>query len=266
MALGAFMIGVLLSTSLYADQVKAAVTPAKQWLLALFFISIGMAIDLKQVAELKSELLLYLPALLLIKFAVLFVVARLFDLGLRAATLTGLLMMPFDEIGYVVLASANASGLVSARNYTVGLSVISFSFIVSPVLINLGYKLSDRQNDRAIDTAQGAGNEAMESVVVAGYGYVGRAICAALERARIPYTAFEVDPESLARGRKSKHSVRYGDITDPTMMGSVAITRARLVIVTTRSYDSAKRMIGNLRQFYPHVPVMTAVQLLGSAR
>src|SRR5262249_32350306 len=110
MALGAFMIGVLLSTSVYAEQVKAAVTPAKQLLLAIFFIAIGMAIDLKQLAELKVELLLYLPGLLLIKATVLFFLARAFGLGLRAAILTGLLMMPFDEIAYVILASASAGG------------------------------------------------------------------------------------------------------------------------------------------------------------
>ena len=56
--------------------------------------------------------------------------------------------------------------------------------------------------------------------------------------------------------------MRYGDLTDPTMMRVVAIARARLVIVTMSLYDATKRMIGNLRQFYPHVPVMTAVQYL----
>ncbi len=100
------------------------------------------------------------------------------------------------------------------------------------------------------------------TVVVAGYGYVGRAICAMLERVKITYTAFEIDPECLAKAEKSKHNVRYGDVPDPTMMGAIAIARARLVIVTTRSFESTKRMIGNLRHFYPQVMVVTAVQYL----
>jgi voltage-gated potassium channel Kch len=263
MALGAFMIGVLLSTTLYAEQVKAAVTPARRWLLALFFIAIGMAIDLKQVAELKTDLLLYLPVPLLIKFVVLFALARLFDIGPRSAVLIGTLMMPFDEIAYVMLASANANGLLSERYYAVGLCVISFSFIVSPPLINLSYKLSDRLKRGGARGVQVAAPPATESiVVVAGYGYVGRAICATLERAKIKYTAFEIDPECLAKAEKSKHNVHYGDVTDPTMMGAIAIARARLVIVTTRSFESTKRMIGNLRHFYPQVRVMTAVQYL----
>ena len=263
MALGAFMIGVLLSTSLYAEQVKAAVGPAKQLLLALFFISIGMAIDLRQLAEIKADLLLYLPSLLLIKFVVLLALARLFRIGWRSAILTGVLMMPFDEIGYVILANANANNLLSQRDYAVGLSVISLSFIVSPVLINLVYRLSDRlgnHRDSAQKELATGSNE--NSVVVAGYGYVGRAICTVLDHAQISYRAFELDPENLAKADKSKHKVHYGDVTDPTMMETIAIAGARLVIVTASPYDAARRMIGNLRQFYPHVPAMTAVQFL----
>jgi len=263
MALPAFMIGVLLSTTSYAEQVKAAVTPAKQWLLALFFIAIGMAIDLRQVAEFKTDLLLYLPALLVIKFVVLFMLARFFGFGLRSAVLTGSLMMPFDEIAYVILASANGNGLLSARDYTVGLTVVSFSFIVSPLLINLCYRLSDQLSRGGPSSAQAATTVTTESMVlVAGYGYVGRAICIILERAQIPYVAFELDPERLAKAKKSKHNVHYGDVTDPRMMSAVAITRARLVIVTAGVYDSTKRIVGNLRQFYPSISAMTAVQYL----
>jgi glutathione-regulated potassium-efflux system protein KefB len=263
MALGAFMIGVLLSTTVFADQVKAAVAPAKQLLLAIFFIAIGMAIDLKQVVELGSELLLYLPALLLIKFVVIFVLARLFRLGPRSAFLTGLLSMPFDEIAYVILASANANGLLNGRYYTIGLIAVSLSFVVSPLLINLGYKLTERLSLRQMHgepTARTAVTEG--SVVVAGAGYTGRAICRMLERAHVSYTAFELNQEYIAKAKQAKHNVHYGDITDPTMMDAVAIARARLVIVTMSLYDSTKRMIGNLRQFYPGVPVMTAVQYL----
>jgi glutathione-regulated potassium-efflux system protein KefB len=144
MALGSFMIGMILSTSEFAEQIKASVSLMKGLLLGLFFIAVGMAINLKEVAALGGEFLLALPALLLIKFAIVFVLALVFGLGLRSAVLAGLLLMPLDEIAYVIFASAHGSGLLSAQAYTVGLTMISFSFVLSPVLINLGYKLSDR--------------------------------------------------------------------------------------------------------------------------
>ena len=263
MALGAFMIGVLLSTTVYVEEVKAAVTPARRFLLAVFFIAIGMAIDPRQLFELKTDLLLYLPALLAIKFVVLFLLARLFRFPLRQAILTGLLMMPFDEIGYVILASANSNGLLNARDYTLGLSVISLSFVVSPMLINLGYKLSERLKDREPESAQQTLSPTEPgSVVVAGYAYVGRTICAMLEQARIRYTAYEVDPDWLAIAEKMGHNVRYGDLGNSEMMGAIAIDRARLVIASNGAHVSTRRMIDHLRQFYASVPVIVAVPYL----
>jgi len=263
MALGAFMMGILLSSTLYADQIKAAVAPTRQLLLALFFIAIGMALDLGQLAESKKELLVYLPMLLLVKVLVLFALARYFRLGLRSAVLIAFLMMPCDEIAYVFFASASANGLMNARDHAVGLAVISVSFVVSPMLINLAYRLSDRW----IRESNGAGGHPVaptseNRVIVAGYGYVGRTMCIVLERARIPYRAFEVNPARLTLAEKSGHDVHYGDISDVHLMAAISIGSARLVLVAAGAFDSTKRLISNLHQFYPKVPVMTAVEYL----
>jgi glutathione-regulated potassium-efflux system protein KefB len=177
MALGAFLVGVLLSTSLYAEQVKAAVAPARQVLLALFFVALGMEMNLEQLAPIAGEVLIYLPALLSLKFVVLFALSRLFKFDLRSALLAGLLMMPFDEITYVILASASAGGLLSERGYTVGLSVISLSFVVSPMLINLGYRLSERlaaRQPRPADPCRGATTRSWFSVADPSVGRSAR--------------------------------------------------------------------------------------------
>ena len=265
MALGSFMIGMILSTSEFAEQIKASVSLMKGWLLGLFFIAVGMAINLEEVAALGGQFLLALPALLLIKFAIVFLLASIYGLGLRSAVLAGLLLMPLDEIAYVIFASAHASGLLSARAYTIGLTMISFSFVLSPVLINLGYKMSDGLTSVAEpDVPLKSLSESITNrVVVVGYSYVGRSICAILELAKVAYIAFEVDIERLAEAKKWNHNVHYGDVTEPMMMGTISIARARSVILSTSGYEATKRMIGNLREFYPGVPVMTAVQYLG---
>jgi glutathione-regulated potassium-efflux system protein KefB len=261
MALGAFMTGVLLSITEFPDQIKASVSNAKRLLLAIFFIAIGMAIDLREVIELKWELLLYLPSLLAIKFAVLFALARLFGYGLRSAVLTGLLMMPFDEIGYVIFASANAAGLLTPRDYTIGITVISLSFIVSPLLINLGYRLTAPIDSGPVGKLPPT-PITDASVVVAGYGPVGRVICGMLERVRIPYTAFDIDMESLAKGKRMRHNVRYGDLTDAEVLDAISIARARLVIVTMIDPITTRQLVGNLLRFYPGVHATIAVQYL----
>lgn len=169
-----------------------------------------------------------------------------------------------DEVAFVIFASAHASGLLSAGAYTGALAMISFSFILSPLLIGLGYKLCARL--AAMRKPEAPSTTISESihdrVVVVGYSYTGRTICAMLEVAKVPYIAFEIDLTRLSDAKKWGHNAHYGDVTEPTMMGTISIARARSVILTTSVYESTRRMIGNLRQFYPSVPVMPAVQFL----
>src|SRR5262249_41092691 len=141
---------------------------------------------------------------------------------------------------------------------------ISFSFVVSPVLINLGYKLADRftpepQPALPLEALSGV---IQQRVIVVGYSHVGRVICMMLERASMPYTAFDLSLDRLAEAKKWKHKVHYGDVTNPAMMGALAIAQARAVIVTMRDYAAVKRITGTLRHFYPSVTVMAAVPYL----
>src|SRR5262249_44959282 len=101
-----------------------------------------------------------------------------------------------------------------------------------------------------------------ESVVVAGYVHIGRAICLALEQAKVPYTAFDVDPDALADAKTLGHNVRYADVGDSAVLSAIAIERARLVVATNGTHPSTRRMIDHLGQFHPNVPVVVAVPYL----
>ena len=149
-----------------------------------------------------------------------------------------------------------------------GLTGISFSFVVSPVLINLGYQLVDRfKTETKPDLPLKALSKSIhDHVVVVGYSYVGRVICMMLERANIPFIAFERRLDRIAEAKKEKRKVYFGDVTSPGMMNALAISRARAVIVTTRDYSAAKQLISTVLHFHPNLKVMTAVRLSVSAR
>jgi len=263
-ALGAFMVGMVLSTSVFADQIKASVSWIKGPLLGIFFIAIGMSIDPQEVIAIGRPLLHYMPTLVVIKIVVVIALGLVFRLGIRTAVLVGLLLAPFDEIAYVIFSSAHKSGLLSESGYSIGLMGISFSFVVSPLLINIGYKLVDQfATEPKPNIALKEISETIpDRVVVVGYSYVGRVVCGILERANVPYIAFELSFDRLEEGRRRKHNVHYGDVTDPAMMGRLAISRVRAVIVTTRDYLAVKRTTGTLLHFFPNVKVMTAVPYL----
>jgi len=263
-ALGAFMVGMILSASVFAYQIKASVSSLKGLLLSVFFIAIGMSINLKEVIGIGAELAYYLPSLLLIKVAVVIALGLVFRLGFRAAIMAGLLLAPFDEIAYIIFSSAHRSGLLTERSYAMGLTGISFSFIVSPLLINLGYQLVDRfETETKPHLPLKALSESVhDCVVVVGYSYVGRVICIMLERANIPFLAFERSLDRIAEAKKENRKVYFGDITSPSMMKALAVSRARAVIVTTRDYSVVKRLTSTLLHFYPDAKVMTAVPYL----
>jgi glutathione-regulated potassium-efflux system ancillary protein KefC len=260
MALGAFMVGTLLSTTVFAEQIKAVATPPKQVLLGLFFIAIGMEIDVREIALLGGKLFLYLPLFFAIKFAIAFALSWVFGLSARRAMLAGLLLMPFDEIAYVIFASARSNGVLTANSYAIGLAMISFSFAVSPLLINLGHlaasRLPEASASRPADRAFDA------RAVVVGYGVVGRAICFMLERAGVACVVFDPDLDHVREAEKSKHDVYYGDLSDPALLKTVAIARARVVIVAGGSYENTKKVIENLKRFHPGTRTIAAVHTL----
>ncbi|TMA82374.1 MAG: hypothetical protein E6J74_37650 [Deltaproteobacteria bacterium] len=253
-ALGAFMVGMILSASVFAYQIKASVSSIKGLLLSVFFIAIGMSINLKEVIGIGAELLYYLPSLLLIKVAVVIALGLVFRLGFRASVLAGLLLAPFDEIAYIIFSSAHRSGLLTERAYAMGLTGISFSFIVSPVLINLGYKLVDRfKTETKPQLPLKALSESIhDHVVVVGYSYVGRVICIMLERANIPLIAFERSLDRIAEAKKEKRKVYFGDVINPAMFRSQTIDRQSATLPSERkSHDgralsvSARRVAGD---------------------
>jgi len=261
MALGAFVLGVNLSGSIYVDQLKVAVDPAKQLLLGLFFITIGMALDWREVLAAGGGPMMLLLALLAVKVGVGVGLGLVFRFGLRASLLTAVLLMPFDEVGYVILGSARSTGLLSPRVYALSLTFISVSFIISPLLVNLTYRLTAHL--RKVAASSGKMPSVAGRVVVAGYGAGGRGVCLILEAAGIPFVAVDEDLDRLRLARRLGYEVRYADLSDPALLTTLDVDRARAVIVAVPEFPIGRRLVDALKRFHPGVPTLVSVQTLG---
>jgi len=264
MALGAFLMGVLLSTSSFAAQIKAAVMPARHLLLGTFFVAVGMGIDLKEAAAFRSELLFYLPAVLLLKLGAIYASARIFRVESGTALLAGLLLMPLDEVGYVIFAEAAASGLLSARAHTLALLSISFSFVVSPLIIDLALRRAARERARRGREAARESDLPLprDGVIVIGYSELGRALCAVLEQAGVGYACFDTDPDRVQAARRLRHRVQYGELADVELIEAAGIATARLVVVSLDEFAQTRAVLAALKARAPKVPILTAVQYL----
>jgi glutathione-regulated potassium-efflux system ancillary protein KefC len=256
-AMGAFLMGLMLSRSVFAAQIRAVTDPAKQLLLALFFISIGMAIDPAGLFAMKGALAVFLPAIFAAKVATVYAVARAWKLPPPDALMAALLLMPLDEIAYVIFAGAHDAGLLDAGDYALSLSVLSLSFVVSPLLINLGYRLTARTAHGPADRA-GPATTQPGPVIVVGCGALGEIVCSVLERASIAYACYDDDIDRVATARVRGHAVTYGRLEEPAALPSFGIPDARLLVVAPEAHAYAKHVIALVREFQPKVPIVSA--------
>lgn len=261
MALGAFLIGVMLSASDYRHQIEAAVLPYKGLLLGLFFLSVGMSIDIAVIEQEWARVILSVLAVIGIKIAVLIALCAAFRVSRRATIRTAFLLSQCGEFGFVLLGSALASGLVGEDQFALGLVVISVSMAATPVLVKLGDALAD-----LLDKAAGAPARPAEAssgdenhVVVAGFGRVGRIVCDMLKAFEVSYVAFDIDVERLAVGRMSGHHVRFGDVGDPYVLASSDLAQAAAVVVTLNDQRASERVVSAVRNFHPELPVHVRV-------
>lgn len=260
MALGAFLMGMLLSSSRYSYQVEAVVEPFKGLLMSLFFVAVGMSIDLNALAMQPLTFFQHVVAILLIKAVVLFLLARAFRIERVVAMRIALMLSQGGEFGFVLFGAANALHVIDQNTFVIAIGVISVSMVLTPLLVKLSDRLAVRMSDAApapdVETMKKAVESAKGHVIVAGYGRTGQIICSLLERADVPYIAFDINPDRVATGRADGRPVFFGDVGEEVLMEAAHAHRASLVVVTIDRDSVAFRTVAHIRHHFPTVPVV----------
>lgn len=251
-ALGAFLLGILLSRSPLHHQIAAEILPFKGLLLGLFFISVGMSIDMDLLRANWPSILTQVVILAFLKTAVLLALCRLFKLAPPAALRTSLLLAQGGEFGFVLFGAALAAGVMGPQLHTTLLLVISASMALTPLVVRLGDRVAERlalaYPEPALEPWSPA--EPAQAVVV-GYGRVGRLVVETLQRAGVAVTAVDLDPSRVQLGRRLGHQVVYGDAGDPRVLDSIAADTARVVIVAVDRPERAETAVSAARAAYP---------------
>jgi len=257
MAMGAFIAGLLIADSPFRHEVIAEIEPFRGLLLGLFFMSMGMALDVGVFVADPLLSLGLLLALLAVKFAVLWPLAFFFGVGKRAGAAVALLLAQSGEFGLVLFAYAFQSDLLAAGVFQQLLVIIVLSMLVTPLLANVAHRLAARPN-RTVDDTHEPPTKA--PVVLAGFGRVGRRIGRILESADMPYVAIDLDSSLVLRERKNGHPVFYGDGRRPDVLRSAGVADARLVVVTLDDFEATETVVSALHGEYPDVPILARGQ------
>lgn len=273
MVLGAFIMGIMLSGSRYRLQIQAHIEPYKGLLMSVFFVAVGMSIDLKALAEQPFLFAQHTAVIVSIKLLVLFLLVLAFGLPRHISTRVAFYLAQGGEFGFVLFGSAKALQVIDDATFVLTVGIISITMLITPLLVRLGNTLSARIEPRKdnfdalryIETTTQNGEEEQRLVILGGYGRVGHAIATILHSSDIPFIAFDTDPVKVAQGRKDGHPVYYGNIGDPSILSAAHVERASLILVTINSTSGTLHAISHIRARFPKLPIICRAHDLKSS-
>lgn len=266
MALGAFVAGILLAETEYRHEVEVKIEPFKGLLLSLFFVSLGIRLDLSLLVASPALILGVAVGLLVVKGVMIMGLGRLFGLSNRASIEAALTLAAGGEFAFVILDNAMAASVVSDQVGQAVLVAATLTMFLIPLLSGLGGRLARKAAapvSEAPDLVGLHNEEPAGRVLVVGYGRVGRLVGDMLDRHELPWIAIDRDPSFVQQGRRAGHRVYFGDASRVELLERCGLDHARAVVVTMDSPEAAEAVVATARG---HRPDLTIVARARDAR
>ncbi|HOZ32173.1 MAG TPA: monovalent cation:proton antiporter-2 (CPA2) family protein [Tabrizicola sp.] len=254
-AMGAFLAGVLLSTSSYRHQLEADVEPFRGLLLGLFFLAVGMALDLSVVARNWQLILISVVALTALKMTAIYLVARLFKASHRESVERLVLMAQGGEFAFVLYAAALSVGLINAEENATLTAIVILSMVMTPIFV----LAHDRLMPKAQVNAEGlpAPEDDGDAVLVIGFGRFGQVVSQPLFASGYRVSIIDIDAEMITTATGMGFKVWFGDGTRLDILRAAGATHARAIIICVDNQGSATRIAHLLRDECPLIPVFS---------
>jgi monovalent cation:proton antiporter-2 (CPA2) family protein len=253
-AMGAFLAGVLLSESSFRHQLEADVEPFRGILLGLFFMAVGMSVDLSVIAANWQLVAVSVASFLVLKAGVIFAVARAFGANGREALERTVLMAQGGEFAFVLYAAALAVGLIDGQANAILTAIIIISMVLTPLMVVLHDRVmpASRASAEGLDVANGA----QASVLLIGFGRFGQIVTQSLLARRCSITIIDTDPESIKAAETFGFKIYYGDGTRLDILKAAGAAEARMVIVATDQAAVTTRIAHLLRDEFPDTQIL----------
>jgi glutathione-regulated potassium-efflux system ancillary protein KefC len=255
-ALGAFIAGVLLADSEYRHALETDIEPFKGLLLGLFFIAVGMSIDFGVFMAQPWLILGLVAAFLLVKTAVLYLLAMMTGIPRSQRALFAFLLSQGGEFAFVVFGAAQAARVFTDNVGSILIVVVALSMVCTPLLLIFHDKVIEPRNrvDKrreadAIDANDG-------HVIIAGFGRFGQIVGRLLKVNGVKLTVLDHDPDQIDLLRKFGNKVFYGDVTRIDLLHAAGAATARALVVAIDDIDDSLKLVDAVRRAYPALPIM----------
>jgi voltage-gated potassium channel Kch len=250
-ALGAFLAGVMLADSEYRHELELDIEPFKGLLLGLFFIAVGMSVDLGLFLRVPWLVLGIAFGIVALKLAILFPIAQLFGYCRRADAATfAVALSQAGEFAFVLFGAAGS--ILPAETAALLNAAVAVSMLTTPFLFKLRERLKLEQPEaRAADTIRES-----NPVIVAGFGRFGQVVVRVLRGLGVGATVIDHDPGQIDTVRRFGWKAYYGDATRMDLLESAGARGAKLLLVAIDDAEGAMRMVKNARRYFPDLPIV----------
>lgn len=271
LALGAFLAGFILSESDYSHQAVAVMLPFRDVLMSLFFISIGMLLDLAYLGRHLGPLLALTAAVLLIKPLVAALASLAVGLPIRQAVLSGMALAQVGEFSLVATKAGVSVGLLPREVFQSLLVVAVLSMLATPLLIQAGPRVAEwlartplgRWSDgRTMEQPIERHPPEPPTVLIVGFGVTGRNLASGCRRCDVPFAVIELNAALVKQARADGIPIHYGDASQPAILTLVRAHQARAIVVVIDDPGAARRIVELARRLAPSAFLLVRTRYL----
>ncbi|MCR4917612.1 MAG: cation:proton antiporter [Alphaproteobacteria bacterium] len=270
--LGAFLAGMLMSETVYSYQIRAEISPYSLLFLSLFFISLGMGLNMEILKNNWYLVLFGMVGLVAIKFFALFIVARVRNIQSANARMIALLLSQGGEFGLLMFQTMKTSGIeaVPAAHQEILTAIIILSMISTPFLLAI-YDLVQKSGKfgktrkKEVNVEE---NKVKPEVIICGFGRVGQIIAHILETKKIPYVALDLSVNAVMLGRERGYNVFYGDSTNESVLRDFGLSprKVKAVVIALDNTSTARNAVLTIKSVAPRVKIFARARNLVESR
>lgn len=262
-ALGAFVAGMLISETKYRYQVESDIAPFRDILLGLFFISVGMLLDVSVLVDHVALIVFLLIFFLLFKIGLIAFLTRFYGFEMGVGVRTGIILGQAGEFSFVVLALGLQTKLIDGNALQLVLSVAVLSMLVAPFLIQNNGRIAralvksyTRNSIKVVDQIQEHSQDLRDHVIICGYGRSGQYLGRFLREENIPYVALDMDASRVQEAAAAGENVIYGDAGRRSVLEAAGLGRAKAVIVSYAETRATMKVLHVIQEKNPSLPVI----------
>ncbi len=259
-ALGTFIAGVVLAQSEFRHELETDIEPFKGLLLGLFFIAVGASIDFELIANQPTTIMGLVVILVIVKFIVLFIIGRIFKVGLDKNMVFSFSLAQGGEFAFVLLSFSTSNSILPTDVANPLVAVVAISMALTPLLMLFNEKLIQPRFGTKEIEKEGDEMQEDKNVIIAGFGRFGSTIGRFLQANGVQATYLDLDPDNVDLLRKLGLKVFYGDASRKDLLHAAGAAEAHLLIVAVDEPEKTKEIIETANKHFPNLEIMTRSQ------